>query len=201
MEIRAVPIAMTPGTKRGPRLRVGDRAPSATVLDVDGQLVSLSALYPHGPVLLVFLRHFGCIFCRELLAELQARHAELIGAGLVVAAIGLGEPRHARQIGGRHAPDLTVLAAPVADPYLAFGIGRASMGKVLSPRTFAAGARAALRGKMQGAPTGDQQMVGGAFVIDRDGVVRYAHYDAFPGDKPKLSRILAAARRLNPNAG
>jgi len=187
---------MTPGARPGSRLSVGDAAPAAVVLDVDGRPFDLASLWPHGPVLVVFLRHFGCIFCRELLAELQERSAKLAQAGLLVVAIGLGEPRHAQRIGGRLAPDITVLAAPTAAAYAAYGIVRASMMQILSPRTFAAGARAALGGSVQTQPTGDQQMVGGTFVVDRQGVVRFAHYDAFPGDKPDLDRILALGRRL-----
>ncbi len=200
MEIKAIPVTMTPGARPGPRLSLGDQAPAAVVLDPDGGPVELASLWPHGPVLVVFLRHFGCLFCRELLAELQERSAELAQAGLLVAAIGLGEPRHAQRIGQRYAPDLTVLAAPTADAYAAYGIVRAGMKQILSPRTFAAGARAALSGSAQTKATGDQQMVGGAFVVDRQGVVRLAHYDAFPGDKPDLDRIVALGRRLTRRA-
>jgi len=187
---------MTPRARPDPRLNIGDAAPAAIALDVDGRPVELASLWPHGPVLVVFLRHFGCIFCRELLAELQERSAELAQAGLLVVAIGLGEPRHALRIGHRYAPDITVLAAPTADAYAAYGIVRAGMKQILSPRTFAAGARAALSGSVQTKPTGDQQMVGGAFVVAQQGAVRFAHYDAFPGDKPDLDRIVALGRRL-----
>ncbi len=41
------------------RLNVGDRAPNATVLDIQGQPVELSQLWQTGPVMLNFLRHFG----------------------------------------------------------------------------------------------------------------------------------------------
>ncbi len=33
------------------------------------------------PVLLVFLRHFGCTFCREALSDLAKRGAEIDGYG------------------------------------------------------------------------------------------------------------------------
>jgi peroxiredoxin len=180
----------------GARLRPGDPAPDASVYDHAGQLVKLSPLWPHGPVLLVFLRHFGCVFCREWLARLQARYSELAQAGLLVIAVGLGQPADALRTGRRHAPDLTVLAAPDSTPYAAYGIVRAGMGQLLSPRTFKAGARAAVAGHTQGRATGDQQMLGGAFVIDRLGVVRLAHYDSFPGDLPDLERLIALAKRL-----
>ncbi len=40
-------------------LKIGAAAPDATVLDIHGQPVSLAALWPDGPTLLTFLRHFG----------------------------------------------------------------------------------------------------------------------------------------------
>ena len=126
------------------RLRSGERAPEAAAFDTDGQPVRLSSLWPHGPVLLAFLRHFGCIFCREWLADLQKRYPDLAQAGLLVIAVGLGQPEDAQKIGRRYAPDLTVLAAPTSEAYAAYGIVRAGARQLLSPRTFAAGARAAL---------------------------------------------------------
>ena len=41
------------------KFKIGDAAPDATVLDIRGQPVSLADLWPEGPTLLVFLRHFG----------------------------------------------------------------------------------------------------------------------------------------------
>jgi peroxiredoxin len=40
-------------------LKPGDAAPDATLLDVNGNPVSLADLWPQGPTLLTFLRHFG----------------------------------------------------------------------------------------------------------------------------------------------
>lgn len=41
------------------KLKQGDAAPDATVLDENGREVRLSSLWQDGPVVLVFLRHFG----------------------------------------------------------------------------------------------------------------------------------------------
>jgi hypothetical protein len=42
-----------------PRLHPGDHAPDDAVLDLDSHPVRLASLWPAGPTLLVFLRHFG----------------------------------------------------------------------------------------------------------------------------------------------
>jgi hypothetical protein len=41
------------------RLKSGDRAPEAMVLDREGRPFAVSELWRAGPVLLSFLRHFG----------------------------------------------------------------------------------------------------------------------------------------------
>ena len=46
-------------TKRPRRLQVGDPAPNITLARTTGEKVTLSDLLCQGPVLLVFLRHFG----------------------------------------------------------------------------------------------------------------------------------------------
>jgi hypothetical protein len=42
------------------------------------------------PVLLVFLRHVGCTFCREALADLSARRAEIEASGTQVVLVHMG---------------------------------------------------------------------------------------------------------------
>lgn len=41
------------------RLTPGDRAPDLTLLDVNGQPITLSDHWANGPTVLTFLRHFG----------------------------------------------------------------------------------------------------------------------------------------------
>ena len=50
---------------------VGDRAPDATLLDLDGGEVALSSLWKDRPAVLVFLRYFGCPFCQAQVASLR----------------------------------------------------------------------------------------------------------------------------------
>jgi len=41
------------------RLQPGDLAPNLALLDIDGRETELAGLWPAGPMLLTFLRHFG----------------------------------------------------------------------------------------------------------------------------------------------
>ena len=184
----AVPVA----SSAAERLRPGQLAPNAVVLDVDGHPVAFESLWANGPVLLAILRHFGCIFCRERLCQLEKRHAEFAAAGLPIVAVALGEPRHAKRYGPLLAPSLRVLAAPTDAAYQAYGIGRGQYGPAQMAKVLKAGARAALSGVMQGQATGDQHFLGATFVIEQGGQVRWAHFDSFAGDHGDLDAALAA---------
>ena len=47
------------------------------------------------PVVLVFLRHFGCLHCREHAAQLRERYDEITDAGGDIVAVGTGDQRYA----------------------------------------------------------------------------------------------------------
>ena len=64
--------------------------------DADGRPVRLGALWADAPAALVFLRHYGCVFCREHVAQLRDHEAEFRARGARLAAIGLGDLAYAR---------------------------------------------------------------------------------------------------------
>ena len=47
------------------------------------------------PVVLVFLRHFGCLHCREHAVELRDRYDDLQAKGVDLVAVGTGDQRYA----------------------------------------------------------------------------------------------------------
>lgn len=50
---------------------VGSQAPDAVLTDTDGNSVTLSSYWKVKPTVILFLRHFGCPFCREQVANLR----------------------------------------------------------------------------------------------------------------------------------
>lgn len=69
--------------------------------------------------------------------------------------------------------------------------------RLIAPDAIKAGARAAAQGHTQGKATGDSQRLPGTFIIDQDGIVRFAYYGKFAGDNPDLSGLLASWREEN----
>jgi len=57
---------------------------------------SLLALTEASPVLLIFLRHFGCSFCRQAISDVADLHAELASRGVRPVFVHLGTPERAK---------------------------------------------------------------------------------------------------------
>src|SRR5687767_8925587 len=72
-------------------LNVGDHAPGFSLQTVEGDQVSLDQLRQSGKhILLVFLRHLGCLPCREHAIQLCQRHDELIQLNTQVVIVSFG---------------------------------------------------------------------------------------------------------------
>jgi hypothetical protein len=165
-----------------------------TVLDANGVVTALGSLFAERTtVVLVFVRHFGCIHCREHVEHLQRRIDELHATGAELYVIGNGSPSFIE--GFR---DQTKWSGPVyTDPslavYKAAGMKR-GMISTFNPRSalrsFGAIARGYLPQKMQG----DNWQQGGVLVI-RDGDVVWTHESAGPGDNASVDQLVAALRR------
>src|SRR4029078_12871137 len=67
--------------------------------DHDGTLHHLGELWADRPVVLVFLRHFGCLHGREHAVELRHRYDDLHAKGIELVAIGTVDRRYAGAFG------------------------------------------------------------------------------------------------------
>jgi hypothetical protein len=133
---------------------------------------------------------------------LELHKDELKSAGLQLIALGLGKPEHADRYCGTLAPSQTCFAAPTNDPYYAWGLRQGTLGDALanSVNIVVASVKAAADGHRQGAATGDIQMMPGTFIVDTNGVIRYAYYGKYAGDDPDIAELVAAAQALQVGA-
>lgn len=58
-------------------------------------------------------------------------------------------------------------------------------------------AKAILRGRKLLGKRGDVDQLGGDFIIDSDGLIRFAHPSRQPTDRPEIAQLLAILRRCN----
>lgn len=175
-------------------IRVGDWAPDVALPVEHGLPVQLSSLWRSAErgLVVVFLRHFGCLFCKQEAKRLAHDHERFVEAGLSVVAIGVGTPARAGKFARDHELPFPVFGDWDLGSYRAFGLGRATASGFFNPAAHHAGLRAVLRGNLPGLPTGDTAQLPGAFVIDPSGIVRVAHIGAHAGDNPTTGELLSA---------
>ena len=77
--------------------------------------------------------------------------------------------------------------------YRAYGLERSSL-RSLSLRTLAYYARALARGDRIRTGRGDPLQLGGDFIVDASGIVRYAHASRDPVDRPDARTLLETLR-------
>jgi peroxiredoxin len=124
---------------------------------------------------------------------LRRRRAELEARDAVVLVIGFEE---ARRVGGycrRHQLPFRCLVDERRAVYRAYGLGRASWLRTLTPRSLAPYVRLMLSGRaVRRASQQDVRQRGGDFVVGRDGRIRLAHASDDPADRPSVDEILRA---------
>jgi peroxiredoxin len=138
---------------------------------------NLESLSHEAPTLVVFLRHFNCIYCRESLAELGRLRGEIEEAGVRMATVHMGTESQAKQLLALFdLLDVERFSDPEQRLYTAFGLERASLGQLLGPATWLGMARAGLKkpflpGKRIRGRIGDVLQMPGVFLLSGGRVV------------------------------
>ena len=121
-------------------------------------------------------------------------------AGARVVLIGLGPHTRARLFcDERHVP-FECLSDPTQEAYRAYGLGRGRNVQLFGPQLLLRYARAVLRRDVDGARLSgdDYRQMPGVFVIDRGGVIRYAHRNRDVADNPTNEDLLQALASIPP---
>ena len=145
---------------------------------------SLAELSHRRTVLVVFLRHSGCTFCREALAELSARRSELEKSGVVLALVHMTAPDSFAEFAGRYGlGDVPAISDPERRLYRAVGLRRGTLSQLLGWSVWVRGARAFFAGHRVGKLEGDGMQMPGTFIL-RDGVVVRRFINKTAADRP-----------------
>ena len=144
---------------------------------------------------LVFLRHFGCTFTRQLLRGLEdvEREARARGSELVLVHM-LKSGEEVRYLSGHDR--IARIADPKCRLYRAFGLGRGGFLELFGPRVWWLGAIAIFKGCGVGHLAGDGMQMPGAFVFHRGRIIA-AQRAASASDLPDLPSLFRAV----PSAG
>ncbi len=172
-------------------------APDATLTGTDGQPVALSDFWRRGPVLLVFLRHFGCMFCREQVAQLRKDYGHFQAAGVEIVCVAQGDAKTGKAFSIFFDLPFPVLTCGNdLSVFHAYGLGRGTRGQLFGWRSWTRGFLATLRGHLIGKLVGDGFQMPGVFLVDAQGVIRYAHRHKDATDNPGTRELLRAAHSL-----
>ena len=177
---------------------VGREAPEATLRDQDGHEVTLASLWQAQPTMLVFLRHFGCPHCRGHAIQLRRDEAKYRAAGGQIVLVGLGEPDKAASFRADLDLPFPVLCDTDRAVYRAYGLTRRMnlLREVASPAGVAHYAGDIAR---YGIALTEQDMfqLGGVFIIDRAGTLRFTFTAMRAADFPPTLTLLGAIRDAN----
>lgn len=135
---------------------------------------SLAELSTNSPLLLMFLRQFGCAFCRESMVMLGKVRAQIEQSGTKVALIHQATDESAAAMLANYGLEST---PRISDPdlrlYRAFGLGKMSKWSLLNPMLWLRGTHLAIVKKRGfGKVEGSETQMPGAFLIHQGRIVR-----------------------------
>ena len=112
-----------------------------------------------------------------------------------MAVVSMGNSEQTAAFRQRNRLPFVCLADPECAAYQAFGVPRATVGQVAGPAVWRGGLKALLRAGF-GKPVGDVLQLHGSFVVDCDGVIRFAHLPRHSADRPSNESLVAELRAL-----
>ena len=97
----------------------------------------LQGMADRAPLMLVFLRHFGCTFCRETLADIARQKDAIAATGAQVAFVHMSEPGDAdRWFEHYDVADMTRISDPQKHLYRLFALEEGSLNQLAHPRVW-----------------------------------------------------------------
>lgn len=155
--------------------------------------VTLLDMTTETPVLLVFLRHTGCTFCREALADLAERRNSIEAMGTRIALVHMSpDQQAARLFAVYELDDLPRVSDPRRHIYRAFGLGRGDFLKLFGPRVWWRGFESTfLNGHRIGRMVGDGFQMPGIFLLFHGEVLRSYRHQSI-ADRPDYQSLADA---------
>lgn len=158
------------------------------------RLVQLAETYP---ILLVFLRHAGCTFCREALGDIARERRAIEQTGTRIVLVHMGDSEAIEEQLDRHRLQcVDRICDPEQVLYKAFGLKRGRLPQLFGPKVIWRGLQAGLiEGHGVGRPSADSSQMPGLFLIRNSTIIRrFRHRTA--ADRPNYAGICAELANL-----
>jgi peroxiredoxin len=149
------------------------------------------------PVLVVFLRHSGCTFCREALADIRRDRRRIESGGVRIALVHMTSDREAETFFGEYGlDDLSRFSDPDRSLYHSFGLTRGRLSQLLGLKTWWRALIAGLvNGHGLGRLRGDGRQMPGVFLIHNGNVIRSFRHKA-AADRPDYETMAACPVKI-----
>lgn len=152
--------------------------------------VTLAQLSADKPVLVVFLRHAGCTFCREAVDDIARQRSKIEALGVELAIIHMSDPMQATRMTSRtKLDDVHRYSDPYCALYEAFGLERGSLRQLFGFRVWWRGLLAGfVSGHGIGTLEGDGFRMPGAFVLHHGQIIS-AYRAETAADRPNYIEL------------
>lgn len=162
---------------------------------------SVAELAEKKPVILFFLRHFGCMFCKEALMDISKRQAKIDKSGAEVVYVHMSAP----DVADTHFKKYELLEPThVSDPdcvfYQSFGLEKGNISQLFGLRNWIRGFSVQVKhgGVLmeKSDELGDPWQMPGIFLVHKNQILeRFVHSVA--SEKPNYDAIIDKCQMLS----
>ncbi len=164
---------------------------------------SLKAISDETQVMLVFLRHFGCVFCKEALSDLAESRASIESKGVKIIFVHMAPDQVADKYFKRYGLEGCLhISNPSKSYYVAFGLMKGKISQLYGLRTWIRGYEARKQGhELELAQElGDSTQMPGIFSIHADQIIKsYIHKNA--SERPNYLELTECCSTENKATG
>jgi peroxiredoxin len=174
---------LAPGTG----IPVGQKVPDVHARDLDGKDVTLSSLYSKGPILLAFYRGGWCPYCNAENHAFATAYPEYQKRGVTPVSVSVDTPEAEAKTKATYEIPFPVLSDSEAKMIDAFHVVNNVDADMLAKMKSFGVELEHYSGKAH-----HKIAVPSLFLIDKKGIVRWAHSDPEYKVRPSTAQILAA---------
>ena len=156
---------------------------------------TIAELSDSQPVMIIFLRHFGCTFCREALAEISLKRENIAASGTKLIFVHMADQETAEQYFTRYNLEgVEDVSDPDCNFYALFGLVKGKVTQLMGLRVWMRGFQAGVvEGHGLGKLMGDSFQMPGIFLL-QNRIIRDQYIHKLSSDKPDYEKLTECCR-------
>lgn len=133
----------------------------------------VSELSNKSPILLIFLRHLGCMFCKEALSDLKKIKEKIYQKGTNIVFVHMAESKVASDFFEAYSFDKISHISDMDNVfYSQFGLSKGDFKQLFGFKSWFGMGRAAAKGNLPSAQLGDPHQMPGIFLVHNRKIVK-----------------------------